>query len=424
MVAVIAACPLDTPRPLGAPRLPVVSAERSGTQPDAAEPLALSADRSRPGHRPDTDHAPPAVRPTTPVGASGPGRVGSKKERLCPGTAPPRAGAHTTDPRCPPSRRQRGLVAPTGPTRSRRSSRPRCTPSRPSSWAARWPRRPSRPSPRRCPSSTTASPRRAPASTAPSQAPRLSRPSRPSCPNPTVADATSLVKAADLQQAAAKARAKSVAAAAAAAPAAAPRVAPRLTRRLPTRRPPPRARRPRRAAPCRSCPARSRPASAGAGDGRTTASTSPPRSAPPSALRWPARWSPPARPAASGCGCGCATTTARSPRTGTSTARSCGCGEQVAAGEEIAEVGNRGQLDRAAPAHGGADPARHHRQPAPVARRARDRLLVLSAQSESGVARRLVRSGGSSAPLMNMCTARILLVASSAATLYASDSVG
>ena len=50
----------------------------------------------------------------------------------------------------------------------------------------------------------------------------------PVVPEPTVADATSLVKAADLQQAAAQARAKSVAAAAAAAPAAAPRVAPRL----------------------------------------------------------------------------------------------------------------------------------------------------------------------------------------------------
>src|SRR5690242_13544993 len=50
----------------------------------------------------------------------------------------------------------------------------------------------------------------------------------PVVPEPAVADATSLVKAADLQQAAAQARAKSVAAAAAAAPAAAPRLAPRL----------------------------------------------------------------------------------------------------------------------------------------------------------------------------------------------------
>ena len=50
----------------------------------------------------------------------------------------------------------------------------------------------------------------------------------PVVPEPAVADATSLVKAADLQQAAAQARAKWVAAAAAAAPAAAPRLAPRL----------------------------------------------------------------------------------------------------------------------------------------------------------------------------------------------------
>ena len=188
MVAVTSACPFDTPRPLGAPRLPVVSAERSRTQPDAAEPLALSADRSRPGHRPDTDHAPPAVRPTTPVGASGPGRVGSKKERLCPGTAPPRAGAHTTDPRCPPSRRQRGLVAPTGPYRSRRSSRPRCTPSRRSSWAARWPPRPSRPSPPALPAvddgiaAARASFDRAVAAPRPR---RRSRPSSPNRPSPT-----------------------------------------------------------------------------------------------------------------------------------------------------------------------------------------------------------------------------------------------
>ena len=99
-------------------------------------------------------------------------------------------------------------------------------------------------------------------STAPSQAPRLWRRVAPVVPEPAVADATSLVKAADLQQAAAKARAKSAAAAAAAAPAAAPRVAPRLT---PAALPLPRARRPRRAVPSGSCPAPSRPASAVAG---------------------------------------------------------------------------------------------------------------------------------------------------------------
>jgi murein DD-endopeptidase MepM/ murein hydrolase activator NlpD len=61
----------------------------------------------------------------------------------------------------------------------------------------------------------------------------------PVVPEPTVADATSLVKAADLQQAAAQARAKSVAAAAAAAPAAAPRVAPRLAPAAPAAAPRP-----------------------------------------------------------------------------------------------------------------------------------------------------------------------------------------
>jgi murein DD-endopeptidase MepM/ murein hydrolase activator NlpD len=68
---------------------------------------------------------------------------------------------------------------------------------------------------------------------APPAAPTVS----PVVPEPAVADATSLVKAADLQQAAAQARAKAVAAAAAAAPAAAPRVAPRLAPAAPAAAP-------------------------------------------------------------------------------------------------------------------------------------------------------------------------------------------
>src|SRR6478672_5838260 len=83
----------------------MVSAERSKTQPDAAEPLALSADRSRPGHRPDTDHAPPAVRPTTPVGTSGPGRVGSRRNGCVPAPLP-QGPART--PRIPAVRRRGG----------------------------------------------------------------------------------------------------------------------------------------------------------------------------------------------------------------------------------------------------------------------------------------------------------------------------
>ncbi len=110
---------------------------------------------------------------------------------------------------------------------------------------------------------------------------------------PVVADAASLVKAADLQRAAAEAatRAAQEATQKAAAAEAAAAEAARKRRQPAMRRPPPRPpRASSRPSPvrCRWSRAASRPGSAPAGARPTRASTSPPRSAPRSACRWPA----------------------------------------------------------------------------------------------------------------------------------------